>query len=257
MYNLTGRTVLITGGAGGIGKASVLRLADEGCDIAIFDRQAEQAEETAALIRAKGRKAYVATGDVSKAEDVKAGCADLVKQLGHVDILINCAGILRLGPLLEMDEAAWHNSFGVNVDGVFHTCRAVLPHMVARKQGKVINMASWMGKKALANYSAYCATKFSVIAITQALALEMAPHGIAVNSVCPGLIVDTQMRVESEAQHKAQGLPMAKDRVSSIPMGRAGLPGDVARIVAFLASDESDYMTGQGINITGGMWTTS
>jgi len=254
MYDLTGRKALITGGANGIGRATALRLAREGCDIALLDR--EPSEETAAAVRALGREAHVAVGDVTDEASVTAAANQLVKALGPVDVLVNSAGILRLGSLIEMDPKDWRNSFAVNVDGIFWTCRAVLPGMVARKQGRVINMASWLGKKAIANYSAYCASKFAVIGVTQSLAMEMAPHGITVNAVCPGLIVETRMRDESEAQHQALGLPMAKDRVNTIPMGRLGLPNDVARLVCFLASDESDYMTGQSINITGGLWTS-
>lgn len=254
MYELQGRNALITGAGHGIGEAIALRLADEGCNIAIFDRDGAAAERTAEAIRQRGRKASVAEGDIGREEDVSKGMATLIGELGHVDILVNNAGILRVGKLLESSVKDWRDSFSTNVDGVFWSCRAVLPHMVERGSGCVVNTASWLGKRALANYSSYCATKFAVVALTQSLALEMAEHGIRVNAVAPGIIVETRMRDESEEMHKRQGLPLAAERAKTIPLGRLGLPNDVARLVAYLASDEADYMTGQTVNITGGLW---
>jgi NAD(P)-dependent dehydrogenase (short-subunit alcohol dehydrogenase family) len=254
MYELHGRNALITGAAHGIGQAIALRLADEGCNVAIFDRDADAAEKTAEAVRQKGRKAAVATGDIGDEQSVSSGMAALIREIGHVDILVNNAGILRVGKLIESSVQDWRDSFSTNVDGVFWSCRAVLPHMVERRSGCVVNTASWLGKRALANYSSYCATKFAVVALTQSLALEMAEHGIRVNAVGPGIIVDTRMREESEEMHKRQGLPLAAERAKTIPLGRLGYPNDVARVVAFLASDEADYMTGQTVNVTGGLW---
>lgn len=256
MYSLQGRKAIVTGGSGGIGRCIALRLADEGCDVAVVDINADAARETAEQVRAKGRKAMSASADVGSKESVEAALGGLMSELGAVDILINNAGILRIGPMLEMDEKDWSDTFRVNVDGIFHVSRKVLPSMVERGSGTVVNLASWMGKKGLRNYAAYCASKFAVIAITQSLALELASKGIRVNAVCPGIIVDTAMREASDEQSKLQGLPSAADRVGTVPLGRLGLPEDVSRLVAFLVSDEADYMTGQAVNVTGGLWTT-
>lgn len=252
---LSGRKALITGGGLGIGRAIALRLAEEGCDIGIFDRDAGPADSTAAMVRAKGRRAVIALGDASRPDDVAAGAADLVQALGGVDILINNAGILRTAPFLETPYAMWREVFSVNLDGAFLFSQAILPVMVQHKAGCIVNMASWTGKKGVPNHSAYSASKFALIGLTQSLAGEMAGQGIRINAVCPGVIINTRMRDVAEDLNRAQGLPDVAARVqTTIPMKRAGEPQDVASVVAFLCSDDAAYMTGQAINITGGLW---
>lgn len=249
-----GRTAIVTGGGLGIGRAISLRLAKEGADIGILDLSANDGEETASAVRALGRRAFVAVGNVSLKADVDRGIDALVAALGSVDILVNNAGILRMAPFLETTPEMWRSVLGVNLDGVYHGCQAVLPHMLRQKRGSIVNMSSWTGKKGVPNHSAYSVSKFGVIGLTQAIAGEMAGHGIRVNAVCPGTIVDTKMRDEHEALCRAQGLPDIATRVKTIPLQRPGYPEDVASTVAFLASDEAAYMTGQAINITGGLW---
>ena len=141
----------------------------------------------------------------------------------------------------------------VNVEGVFIVSRAVLPHMIERRAGSVVNLASWAGKTGPAYFAGYSASKFAVIGLTQALAREMAPRGIRVNAICPGIVVDTAMRTAIEAQQRRYGLPETAEREKSIPIGRVSVPDDVAAIAAFLASDESSYMTGEAINLSGGL----
>lgn len=254
MYALDGRGAIVTGGGGGIGRSIALRLAREGCDVGVLDRNGEGAQNVAAEIRELGRRGFAVQADVASKEEVGPALDRLMAELGSVDILVNNAGILRIGPLLEMDEDDWSDTIRVNVDGNFWVTRKVLPGMAQRGFGSVVNMASWMGKKGLANYGAYCASKFAVIALTQSLALELAPRGIRVNAVCPGIITETVMREESEAASKLLGLPLAADRIGTVPLARLGVPDDVSRVVAFLASDEAAYMTGQSINVTGGLW---
>ena len=140
------------------------------------------------------------------------------------------------------------------MDGVFHCCKAVVPLMKQQGSGKIINTASWFGKTGKPHYGAYCASKFAVIGLTQSLAMELAPLRINVNAVCPGTIVETGMRDVADRRSIEQGIPTAKEREATIPLGRVGLPDDIARVVAFLASDEAAYMTGQAINVTGGLW---
>lgn len=254
MYGLEGRKAIVTGAAHGIGKAIAARLVAEGCDVGIFDLDAAAAERAAAEIAQPGRKIAVASGDVSSKADVEAGIGALMAQLGEVDILVNNAGICRIGKLLEMSEADWKATFGINVDGLYHVSRVVVPGMISRRSGAVINLASWMGKSGVAAYGAYCASKFAVVALTQSLAAELGEHGVRVNAIAPGLIVETKMRDESELDRAAQGLPTAEDRAQSIPLRRAGLPSDIAKAVVFLASAQADYITGETVNVTGGLW---
>lgn len=253
--SLQDRAAILTGAGTGIGRACALHLASLGCDIGILDIDAETAEASAREIRTLGRRAFVQTGSVAAPADVNRAIPTLAEALGRVDILVNNAGILRTAPFLETDHALWRQILDINLDGAFHVCRATLPLMVAQGRGVVVNMASWTGKKGVANHSAYCVSKFGLIGLTQTLALEMAPHGIRVNAVCPGVIVDTAMRDAAEEMNRAQGLPDVATRVrTTIPLSRAGVPADVAEAVGFLSSDASSYMTGQAINVTGGLW---
>ena len=141
----------------------------------------------------------------------------------------------------------------VNVEGVFIASRAMLPHMIARRSGSIINLASWAGKTGAAYFAGYSATKFAVIGLTQPLAREMSPHGIRVNAICPGIVVDTAMRTSLEGQQRRWGLPQTAEREKLIPIGRVSVADDVARVAAFLASDEAAYITGESINLSGGL----
>lgn len=252
MYGLAGRKVIVTGAAQGIGRVIAQRMAREGCDVGIVDLDGAGAEATAADITGMGVKAYGMNGDVSDAGSVALFMETLIARLGGLDILINNAGVLKLASMSEMTIGDWRQTFRVNVDGMFLCSQMAVPQMTGG--GRIVNLASWMGKKGVENYGAYCATKSAAISMTQTLALEVASRGITVNAVCPGVIVETKMREESDAERASKGMPLSKDRASTIPLGRVGLPEDVARVVTFLASDEASYMTGQAINITGGLW---
>ncbi len=254
MYGLQGRKAIVTGAAHGIGRSIAARLLAEGCDVGIFDLDLAAAQATAQALGKDGGKIVVASGDVSSSADVAAGIGALTEALGPIDILVNNAGICKVGKLLETTEAEWKATFGINVDGMFHVTRQVAPSMVERRSGTIVNIASWMGKSGVAAYGAYCASKFAVVSLTQSLALEIGEYGIRVNAVAPGLIVDTKMRDESEIQRAAEGLPTAQDRAKAIPLRRAGLPSDIAKAVAFLASDQADYITGETLSVTGGIW---
>lgn len=254
MYGLEGQRAIVTGAAHGIGKAIAARLLAEGCCVGILDLDPAAAQATAASLREAGGRVATAGADVSSAEQVAAAVASLRGELGPIDILVNNAGILKVGKLLETSEADWKMHFSVNVDGMFHMVRAVAPEMVERRKGAIVNIASWMGKSGVASYSAYCASKFAIIGATQSLATELGEHGVRVNAVGPGLVVDTKMRDESEVKRKAEGLPDAYERAQAIPLRRPGFPDDVAKAVAFLASEQASYITGETINITGGLW---
>ena len=256
MYGFEGRVAIVTGAAIGIGRAIALRLAREGCRVGVFDLDAAGAEATVGAIRSAGGTASVAVGNVGQRADMVRAVAEVERVLGAPDFLVNNAGILRPSPFVEMTERAWRDTMSVNVDGVVHCCQTVLPGMLARGHGRIVNMASFAGKKAQANLAAYCASKFAVIGLTQSIALEVAERGIRINAVCPGIIVDTSMRDEIEEYNAGHGMPDVTVRSQGIPMKRAGTPEDIARVVAFLLSEESGYMTGQAINVTGGLWTS-
>lgn len=253
MYQLDGKSAIITGAAHGIGKAIAARLLDEGCAVGLLDVDLAGLKATSKELSAKGEVAF-ASCDVSSSLSVEKGVSALTDSLGPIDILINNAGICKVGKLLETDVGTWRNTFAVNVDGIFHMVRAVTPSMVERRSGCIVNIASWMGKSGVASYGAYCASKFAAVSLTQSLACELGEFGIRVNAVGPGLVVDTKMRDESEVKRKAEGLPSAFDRAQSIPLRRPGFPDDIANAVAFLSSAQASYITGETISVTGGLW---
>jgi len=193
------------------------------------------------------------TADVTSQEEVGRAVDAVLARFEKIDLLVNNAGVAWMGPALETPLEALQAMLRVNVEGVFIVSLAVLPHMVARRSGSVVNLASWAGKTGPAFFAGYSASKFAVIGLTQALAREMAPHGIRVNAICPGIVVDTAMRTAIEAQQRRYGLPETAEREKSIPIGRVSVPDDVARVAAFLASDESAYITGESINLSGGL----
>ena len=278
MYDLSGKVALVTGAGGrhGIGRSIAVRLADEGADVVVTDveasmtairpedRQAGWAGLPSVVeeIESKGRQSLGLFSDVSDGVQVADMVAKTLDHFGKIDILVNNAGS-RPGkdrvPVLELEEEAFDEVQRVNVRGTYLVSRAVATHMVNRGGGgKIINISSGAGKKGIARYAAYCASKFAVIGFTQAMAQEMAEHKINVNAICPGL-VDTE-RVdfiasalapvgESSEEFRAG---MVQERAFRVPMGRIAQGDDIARLAAFLASAESDYMTGLSISVSGG-----
>lgn len=246
---------LVTGAGGGIGRAVALRLADDGFDIGVLDLNLSNAEHTASMVREKGRRAVAVSADVGVRAAVNIAVNNVVEMLGPIDVLMNNAGILRTARFVDIGEDEWHRLLAVNLHGVFHCSQAVLPGMIERKTGCIVNMSSWTGKRGQVGHAAYSVSKAGVIAMTQAVAAEVAEFGVRVNAVCPGIIVDTQMRTDAEALARAQGRPDLEARIqATVPLKRAGLPTDIAGVVSFLVSEDASYMTGQAINITGGLW---
>ena len=254
MADLSGKVAIVTGAGAGIGRAIALQLAEDGSDIGLFDVDEAGARETADQVRALGRRAGVAIGNVAEQKDVARAVAAITAELGPVDILVNNAGILRTCTFLDQSEADWHRMFAINLDGVFHFCQAVLPQMTERGKGCIVNMSSWTGKKGVANHAAYGASKAAILNVTQSLAEEFGGLGIRVNAVCPGIIVDTKMRDAAEKMNRAQGLADVATRTQALPLRRPGYPQEIADVVAFLVSDRAAYVTGEAVNVTGGLW---
>jgi len=278
MYDLNGKVAIVTGAGGrnGIGRAIATRLAREGADVVVTDivqsldairledRQAgwRGLPSVAEEIEAMGRQSLGLFSDVSDSTQVDDMVSQVMDKFGHVDILVNNAGS-RPGrdrvPVIELEEDAFDEVMRVNVRGTYLCSRAVARHMVGRGgPGKIISISSGAGKRGIARYAVYCASKFAIVGFTQALAQELAPQRINVNAICPGL-VDTE-RVDfiaaalvpegqSSQEHRAL---MIQERNHRVPLGRVAAGDDIARMAAFLASSESDYMTGLSISVSGG-----
>lgn len=243
---LVGKVALVTGGSRGIGRAVALKLAENGADVAInYAGNTAAAEEVKAAIEKMGRKAMLVQGSVADTDGVQAIVNQVVKELGRLDILINNAGITRDGLLMRMKEADWDAVLETNLKGVFNCSKAVMRTMMKQKSGRIVNMASVVGEMGNAGQANYAAAKAGVIGFTKSLAKEVASRGITVNAVAPGFIATDMTKVLTDDQ-KAE---MAK----TIPLGRAGQPEDVANAVLFLVSDEAAYITGQVLNVDGGM----
>ena len=275
MYDLSGRIAIVTGAAGrrGIGRAIATRLASEGANVVVTDvsprigtiRPDDQAvgwqglKSVTAEIEEMGRESLALFGDISDSAQVDDMIGQALAKFGRIDILVNNAAF-RPGrsrvPIVDLEEEAFDEVMRVNVRGTFLVSRAVARHMTARGGGgKIINMSSVMGKRGVAQYATYSASKFAIIGFTQA----MAQHGVTVNAICPGL-VDTE-RVDFAASAQApDGVTseeyrsmLVADRASRAPMGRIAQTDDIARMAAFLASSESDYLTGLSISVSGGL----
>jgi len=241
---------LVTGGGAGLGRACALTLGARGARVAVhYLKSRAGAEEVVAALEAAGTEAHAFQGDLTKSADVSALVDAVTGRFGAIDILVNNAGdLVQRTPLLEMSDALFQSVMDVNVTSAFLMCRAVGAGMVARQRGVIVNMSSlaaWNGGGPGAG--AYAAAKGAVLSLTKALAKELAPHGIRVNCVAPGLIGDT-------AFHGRFTAPAAFDAAArSVLLGRAGTPEDVATVVAFLASTDSAFVTGETIEINGGM----
>lgn len=243
---LVGKVALVTGGSRGIGRAVALKLAENGADVAInYAGNTAAAEEVKAAIEKLGRRAMLVQGSVADTDGVQTLVNQVVKELGRLDILINNAGITRDVLLMRMKEADWDAVLETNLKGVFNCSKAVMRTMMKQKSGRIVNMASVVGEMGNAGQANYAAAKAGVIGFTKSLAKEVASRGITVNAVAPGFIATDMTKVLTDDQ-KAE---MAK----SIPLGRAGQPEDVANAVLFLVSDEAAYITGQVLNVDGGM----
>jgi meso-butanediol dehydrogenase / (S,S)-butanediol dehydrogenase / diacetyl reductase len=255
--DLRGQAAIVTGAGRNIGRAIALELAGMGADIVVAEMDEATGKRTADEVRKLGRRALALRTDVTRLADLQAMADRAMGELGRIDILVNNAGIHKSAHTADVTEADWDRLLAVNAKGVFFASQAVLRHMVAAKRGNIISLASMAGKMGLKTSLVYGITKAAVISMTRSLALAHAADGIRANCVCPG-IVETDMifQVDREAGEGLMGLKpgeYVKQRVEQIPLGRIEKPEDVANVVGFLASSKSSYMTGQAINVTGGL----
>ena len=254
---LSNKVALITGAAQGIGRGIALRLAQEGVHFALVDLSVDKLKKVQAEVEALGVKATIFNADISQLEQITQAIDYAEQQLGGFDIMINNAGIAQVQAISDVSPEEFRKITDINVGGVLWGIQAAAKKFIERKQkGKIINAASIAGHDGFALLGVYSATKFAVRALTQAAAKEYASHGITVNAYCPG-IVGTDMWVEIDKRFsEITGAPIGetyKKYVEGISLGRAQTPEDVAALVAFLASEDSDYITGQSILTDGGI----
>ena len=241
---LDGRNAVVTGGGRGIGRSIALVLAAQGAAVAVWDLNAEGAEATVAEISAAGGKAVAIAGDAADAAAVSAAAARTRAELGAVTILVNNAGITGYVPFTDLTEETWDDMIRVNLRGPFLVTRAFVPDMLEAGWGRIVNISSSSAQTGAPSMSHYVASKGGIVGFTKALATEFAAQGITVNNVPPGF-VDTPLVRE--------GIDVARV-AASMPMKRAGKPEDIAHAVAYLASDEAGYVTGQTLSVNGGRY---
>jgi meso-butanediol dehydrogenase / (S,S)-butanediol dehydrogenase / diacetyl reductase len=266
MSRLVGKVAVVTGGGSGIGRGIVLAMAKQGADIAIPDLHVLNADKVAEEVKALGRHVLAMKCDVTSSADVKTMVDRTRDQLGKIDILVNNAGMAAPPgmPFTNNTEDDWDRAFAVNTKSVFLTCKAVAPHFIERKAGRIINIASIAGPLAATTMPPYSVAKQGVITFTRVVAKELAPHGITANAICPGVLyTDFWQKL---AQHIADTNPAFKGmtarqvfekRVNDIvPMKCEQTPEDIGNAAVFLASDEARYITGQALMVDGGcvMW---
>jgi len=258
MAVLADRIALVTGAAQGLGQALAVRLAHEGCHVAIADLKEELLAQTAERIeRETGRRVLPATCDVTKEADLEALVGRTVKEFGRLDVCVANAGILISGEVTDFPVEKWRAVIEVNLIGYFLTAKHAARVMKAQKSGVIVQINSKSGKKGSFKNSAYAASKFGGIGLTQSLALELAESGVRVHSVCPGNLLEGTLWKDSlfKQYAKNQGLTEEEVRrkyIDQVPMKRPCTYEDVCNVVVFLASDAASYMTGQAINVTGG-----
>ena len=244
--NLTGKVALVTGASRGIGQATAIDLAKAGADVVVnFIGNEAVAQETVEKIEALGRKAIKIKANVGDVDDVQAMVDEAIATFGHIDILVNNAGITRDGLLIRMKDSDWDEVLNINLKGVYLVTKAVAKLMVKQRAGRIINMTSVSGVTGNVGQANYAAAKAGVIGFTKTCAKELAARGITVNAVAPGFIETAMTDVLPEK--------IKEGIAATVPFGRMGQPEEIASVVTFLASDFASYITGQVLNVDGGM----
>jgi len=241
---------LVTGASRGIGRALALGFADAGYDVVVTDLPQTEGElrETADLIGQRGRKAFLHTLDVSDRKQIDDVTRRVLADAGHIDVLINNAGVLKPSLLQDLDEKTWDTHFDVNVKGVLMMCQAIVPHMRERKSGRVINIASIAGRQGVPTQGHYAATKSAVMTLTRVLAQEVGMDGVTVNAICPGIIL-TEMGRNNLGSEAA-----VRHWEDVAALKRLGKPEDIVGPALFFASAQSAFVTGQSLNVCGGIY---
>jgi meso-butanediol dehydrogenase/(S,S)-butanediol dehydrogenase/diacetyl reductase len=254
---LQGKSALVTGGGRGLGRGIAMRLAQAGADVAVADINPGDAEQVAAELRALGRRAIAVAVDVTRGEQVQAMVRTAVAEFGGLDIAVNNAGVLGVGPIETITEAEWDRVLDVNLKGVFLCTQAEIAAMKSRGAGRIVNIASAAGKSGYPGLSHYCASKFAVVGFSNAVAKELATTGITVNTVCPG-IIGTDMWIGGKGlanmfkqEGETRDQSFTRNVAAFVPQGVAQTAEDMGDAVVFLAS--AAHVTGQAINIDGGM----
>jgi len=250
LFDLSGKVALVVGGAGGIGHAQALGLADFGADVIVASRKLEHLEPVAKEIQAKGRKSLAVTVEVTQEKSVVAMVDSILKKFPTIDILVNAHGLAIRKPADTFPIDEWQQVMDINTRGTFLCCQAVGRVMIKQKSGKIINLSSVRGRYGLpANYAAYCASKGAVDTLTRTLACEWAKHNVLVNALAPTV-------VETELTRPALADPaFAQQMRGRIPLGRWAMPEDIVGATIFFASKASDFITGQVLYIDGGVTT--
>jgi NAD(P)-dependent dehydrogenase (short-subunit alcohol dehydrogenase family) len=249
-------TAVITGGAQGLGESFARRFASEGAHVVIIDLQCDKCEHTAAILHNEyGVQTMALSISVSDHDAMQAAVADMIRTFGRIDIWVNNAGMYRGTPMEHISMQEWQMMLDVNYTGVFVCTKAVAPVLKQQRSGRIINMSSIAGRTGFKNSLAYCSNKAAVIGITRASAMDLAPYGVTVNAVCPGSILTDMLRKVDAEICRNEGWPTGThlvNKANEIPMQRLGTPEEVAGVVAFLASRDAAYVTGQTIEVDGG-----
>ncbi|MCO6449618.1 MAG: SDR family oxidoreductase [Caldilineales bacterium] len=256
LNRFTNQVAMITGAASGIGQACAVRFAQEGANIACLDFDAARNKETAALCRSHGVEALAIKVDVTQPEDLHRAVETTLAAWGRIDVLVASAGIYSGGPLAEVPLSQWQRLIDINLTGVFLSNQAVAPHLIKQRSGSIINISSMAGKTSWPASAEYSASKSGVIGLTRSVAMELAPYGATCNAVCPGNTLTDMVRNVAGIVGPQDGVSAEEwlqARANDCPMKRMAEPWEIAGVVAFLASEDSRYLTGQAIEVDGGM----